>query len=212
MHVPAPVSVAVVVPVRRFEDAKSRLADALTPTERQHLSRNCAERVLDAALGFHRVVVSDDRAVAEWAESLGVEVVMVSSVGLNAALDEALPVIIRRCAPDHIVVCHADLPAPEGLRAVVEQAVSSGVPTVITDKLHDGTNVLIAPTAQLEIAGFHYGPGSAERHREHFERVGTECHVMVHATLSIDLDRPDDLSHPVVIDLIGELIRARSNT
>ena len=198
--------------MRRFEDAKSRLATALTPSERQHLSRNCAERVLDAAHGFHRVVVCDDLSVAEWAESRDVDTVVVSSVGLNAALDEALPEIIRRFEPDHVVVCHADLPAPHGLRAVVEQAVSTGTPTVITDNHHDGTNVLIAPTSHLSAAGFHYGPGSADRHRDRYALIGAECRVLVHDTLSIDLDRPDDLSHPVVVDLIDQLVRARSVT
>ena len=58
-------SVAVLLPVKAFGDAKARLADALTPAERIVLARTMAEVVAKAAQSHPTWVVCDDRDVAQ---------------------------------------------------------------------------------------------------------------------------------------------------
>ena len=60
-------SIAVVIPVKAFHQAKERLSDLLTPTERFVLAKYCADRVVEAARQFETYVVCDDADVAQWA-------------------------------------------------------------------------------------------------------------------------------------------------
>lgn len=195
----------VIVPVRRFEDGKTRLADVLSRDERTRLSRHCAERVLAATDMFTRCVVSDDPGVCSWAVEHGAIAVPVGATGLNAALLEALPGIVERHAPSFVAVCHADLPLADELGEIIGAATTDHRPLIITDRESDGTNVMVARTDLISAAGFHYGVGSASRHHDEFARLGVECRIHRHDTLSIDLDTPDDLFHPAVASFVDRL-------
>ncbi len=72
--VPSPQREAIViVPIRSFDDAKSRLSDVLDPQERTSLVRSMAEQVVRAAHDLPVLIVSDDPEVIQWAESVGAE-------------------------------------------------------------------------------------------------------------------------------------------
>lgn len=195
----------VIVPLRRFADGKSRLAPVLDPEGRRNLSRNCAEGVLTALSGLRAVVVCDDDEVADWAGEFGADVVRVTAQGLNASLTEALPRVVDLADPTHLVVCHGDLPVADGLADVIGESVTSDVVTIVGDTVGDGTNVLIGPTEILGRIGFHYGPGSAERHRSLVEGAGGRCRVISHPNLSLDVDLPSDLERPEIAPLLARL-------
>jgi len=201
-------AVVVIIPVRRFEDGKTRLADVLSPAQRTQLSRLCATEVLRASSRFTRCVVSDDDDVCSWARQFGAVPVPVEVQGLNASLSAALPVIVSGHSADFVAVVHADLPLVDGLDEVISRAVIDDRPLIVTDRHGDGTNVLVARADHIEAVGFHYGPGSADRHVAEFSRIGLECAVIIHDTLSIDLDTAADLDHPLVqpvIELISRI-------
>lgn len=184
---------AVLVPVKRFADAKRRLDGVLTSAARAALARSMAARVLQASAPLPVAVVCDDAEVADWARARGALVIWEPGRGLNGAVEEG----VRRLAAmgvRRVVVAHADLPLASGLADLDRCA---GV-TLVPDRRGDGTNVIELPAD----SGFRfsYGPGSFERHRTECERLRLACRVMTAPWLSYDVDMPDDLAPPTTLD------------
>jgi 2-phospho-L-lactate guanylyltransferase len=176
----------VLVPVKRFAEAKVRLAAALPPDERAALAREMAAAVLLAARPLPVAVVCDDVDVAQWARLRGALVVWEPGRGLNGAVqagvDQLAVAGVRR-----VVVAHADLPRAAGLARI---ASGDGV-VLVPDRRHNGTNVVVVPTD----AGFRfsYGPGSFDRHLDEARRLGLAVEVVDDPLLAFDVDLPDDL-------------------
>ncbi len=188
---PEPRSAAVLVPVKSFDLAKGRLADALSAGERARLARSMAERVVAAASGLPAFVVCSSDEVAEWAAGTGAEVIHFEPPGLNPAVAHAAAELAER-GFDEMIVAHGDLPLAQDLTWL---AGFDGV-TVVADRRGDGTNVLVVPLgAEFE---FHYGPGSARAHRTEARRVGLPHRTIDDPELGWDVDTPDDLNLPEV--------------
>jgi 2-phospho-L-lactate/phosphoenolpyruvate guanylyltransferase len=179
--------VAVLVPVKAFDDAKVRLAPALGPAERAALARAMAERVVAAARQLPVAVVCDDRDVAGWARALGVLVVWEPGRGLNGAV-EAGVARLAGFGVEQVVVAHADLPLADDLTWVAD---FDGV-TLVPDRASDGTNVACVPVD----AGFRfaYGPGSFARHQAEARRLDLALRVVHEPSLGWDVDIPADLT------------------
>lgn len=182
-------SIAVLIPVKSFELAKGRLAEALDPEQRADLARSMAERVVAAARPLPTFVVCGSDDVAGWAESVAAEVIRFDQPGLNPAVTHGTDELARR-GFDHVLVAHGDLPLARRLTHLTD---FDGV-TVVPDRRGDGTNVLGLPLG----AGFefHYGPGSARAHRAEARRVGLPHRTIDDHELGWDVDTPDDLQVP----------------
>lgn len=178
---------AVVIPVKSFTMAKGRLADTLTPAQREELARTCAETVLRAASPLPVYVVCSDDSVAQWATSLGAHAVLCTTPGLDVAV-AAGRTAVTADGFDHVIVAHADLPLAQRL----EHIAVAGSVTMVTDRHHDGTNVLSFPTASAFTTA--YGPGSFDNHIHTAEALGLRYEVIHDESLSLDLDTADDLS------------------
>lgn len=191
-----PMRRRVVVPIRSFSRAKSRLASVLDSDQRRTLARICAERVLVRAGVDRSVVVCDDSEVARWASDLGVDVMRVESSGLNPSLQEAMPRIVATWKPNEVVVVHADLVFPDALGDL--DALLPGVePTrvvIVPDRHRDGTNVLALGSDVLAGWRFAYGPGSFAAHCDQARTLGLVLRIVEHPDLSVDLDTPEDLA------------------
>lgn len=179
-------SVAVLVPVKAFGEAKLRLSPALSGPEREALARRMAERVVGAAAPLPVAVVCDDPGVRTWAESVGARVLWRPGRGLNAAVQDGVAALAAD-GFDRVVVAHADLPLATALAWVAD---GTGV-TLVPDRHDDGTNAACVPAA----AGFRfaYGPGSFARHRAEARRLGLDLRVVRDAALGWDVDVPADL-------------------
>jgi 2-phospho-L-lactate guanylyltransferase len=177
---------AVLVPVKRFSEAKVRLAPALPPDERATLAREMAAAVLRAARPLPVAVVCDDVDVAQWARTRGALVVWEPGRGLNGAVQSGVDQLAR-AGVRRVVVAHADLPRAAGLA----RFAGGGGVVLVPDRRHDGTNVAVVPGD----AGFRfsYGPGSFDRHREEAQRLGLAVDVVEDPLLAFDVDVPDDL-------------------
>lgn len=179
--------VAVVIPVKSFTVAKGRLSDTLSPAERETLARECAATVVRAAAPHPAYVVCSDNIVATWATELGARVVACETPGLDNAVaagrDRA-----RLDGFDHLIVAHADLPLAHNLSHV---AVAGSV-TIVTDRHHDGTNVLSFPIESAFVTA--YGPGSCANHQQLAASAGLECSLIHDDELALDLDTADDLT------------------
>jgi 2-phospho-L-lactate guanylyltransferase len=179
------VLTGVLVPIRSFDDAKSRLDEILVPAQRTELMMSLARRVVHAARGLPVWVVSDDPSVSHWATRHGAVPLEVDRDGLDASVAAGVDWIGRR-GFDRAIVAHADLALVDDLTPVDAPGFS-----IAPDRHRDGSNVLCVPTS----SGFRfaYGPGSFDRHVAEAERLGLPVRVVDDPTLAVDIDQPDDL-------------------
>jgi 2-phospho-L-lactate guanylyltransferase len=185
----APRTTAVLIPVKSFELAKGRLAEALDPDQRADLARTMAEGVVAAADPLPSFVVCGSDEVAAWATAVGAEVLRFDRAGLNPAVAHGADELARR-GFDHVIVAHGDLPLARRLDHLAD---FDGV-TVVPDRRGDGTNVLALPLGTP--FEFHYGPGSAKAHRSEARRVGLTHRTIDDRELAWDVDTPEDLEIP----------------
>ena len=178
-------SIAVIVPIKDFRQAKHRLSDRLDAEARESLARKMAERVLSAAKNFTIHVACNDDEVAKWAASLGVEVIWVEQEGLNPAVSHAA----QQVAGDfpHMTIVHADLPQAKSLDGIARANAVSIVP----DRHKQGTNVLSLPTGTS--FEFQYGANSLYLHMNEAVRQDLDLRVLQIAHLQWDIDTPEDL-------------------
>ena len=200
----------VLVPLRSFADAKSRLSSVLNADQRQRLAEKSAERVILSAGMSRTLVVCDDQNVANWAHRIGVKTLQVSAVGLNASLQEAVPALLDQMKPREVVIVHGDLAFPEALEAL-DELVSPDVDVekrifIIPDRHGDGTNVLGIGSAYLEGWRFSYGPGSFQAHQEQAYSHAASLNIIRHSDLGVDIDTPDDLEDGRVRSVVKSLL------
>jgi 2-phospho-L-lactate guanylyltransferase len=185
---------AVVIPVRTFESAKSRLGAVLDAEERRDLVDRLLRRTVAAVLATpgvtEVVVVSPDPEVLAIAEAAGARPLAQGSRGLNPALQEARAVI----AADRILVLPADLPTVTAgdLAQVLAAGDTAGNPSVVLapDRHGRGTNaLLLTPPDVIDPA---FGVDSRAAHAW-LASSADAAYVEMPGILGLDLDTADDL-------------------
>lgn len=179
----------MLMPVKAFSLAKTRLADALDASERAALARRMASAVLAAAAGLPVTVVCDDEEVARWASANGAAVVWAPGLGLNGAVTAGVDALAR-AEMRRVVVALADLPRARDLGAFAAVSDESAV-VVVPDRHEVGTNVLSVPTGRG--FRFSFGRGSLRRHMAEAERLGLSMTILRPPDLTWDVDVPADL-------------------
>jgi len=176
----------IVIPVKDFGAAKSRLDDTLSPVDRDLFARHCASRVVQAARGHPAVVVTDSGDVVDWARSLGVDALRQHRPGLNGAAEDGRDEARRRGLA-RLAIVHADLPRARSLGEVISRP--SDV-VIVTDHHGTGTNVLVVP-ADAPFT-FAFGPDSRALHVAEALRLGLTVDALKHDELSHDVDDAAD--------------------
>lgn len=171
-----------VVPLKRADERKTRLAGILSPAERTDLSERLARRVIDC-LSAHPDVAQvfalspDPVAWAQWVQDRG--------RGLNAELAALRETWIAA----NVLVIHADLPllGPDDISALIA-AAQGGRIALAPDRHGQGTNAAALPAGSR--LAFSFGPGSFAAH------IGQAAgHAPVHRPgLALDIDDPADLA------------------
>ncbi len=188
----------VIIPVKPLNRAKSRLAQVLSPQQRQELAETMFRHVLQVVNKVPQImgtlVVSRDGRALSIAREYGARTVQESGAPeLNSALMRATQVVARWHA-NTVIVLPADLPmiSEVDLSDMVEVGRGSLTTVVIaTDENEDGTNaMLIRPPGLIPYA---YGAGSFQRHVELARRAGASVHVYQSSRLALDIDVPQDL-------------------
>ncbi len=194
---PTGVLAGVVLPIRSFTNAKTRLAAALDAPTRIDLVRTMAQRVLDAAPPHPVVVVSNAPEVLTWAADRRLPAVADEHGSLDGAASAGRAFLAGQ-GHTRIVIAHADLPRALSLSPVVT-GMGESVVAIVPCHRGDGTNVLSVPAAAD--FRFAYGPGSYERHVAEARRLSLEVRIVREPDLMFDIDEPGDLDLLDSLDL-----------
>lgn len=188
----------VVIPVRDFADAKSRLEPLLEPSRREGLARWLCERTLmffrDRMPEQDVLVVTACETIAQLASSYGAAVLREPyASGMSAAAQLAAE---WSCAHgyDSQLLIPADIAQLDEveLRTLINHP--RPVPSVLISPAHDrGTNALL--TTPPNVLPFHFGPYSSDQHRNAAQQRGITCSLVHLPKLRFDIDTPDDLAH-----------------
>jgi 2-phospho-L-lactate guanylyltransferase len=185
---------AGLLPVKRTQHAKQRLAPGFSEQERTEIAR----ALLSDALGLCRSaslvrwwVVSADDDVARQARDLGLGVIEDRVDDLNGALAHAIGVA-RAAGADSVTVLPADIPLArvEDVQDLLDTGATSDV-VVVPARRGGGTNALhLAPP---EILSPRFGPGSLSAHVEAAGRSGLRCSILELPRVALDIDTLEDV-------------------
>ncbi|MEH3052725.1 MAG: 2-phospho-L-lactate guanylyltransferase [Patulibacter minatonensis] len=187
--------VLAIVPVKRLDVAKSRLAEALGAPDRRALMLAMLADVLmnlRRSEGIARVVVvTDDREVRHRAIAEGAEVVPDHDSGSHSAA--ALRGIAAAAAPDdRVFLAPGDCPL---LRVEeLDELLTTPQPSVVVipDRHGLGTNALLLDPPDAIDPSF--GEDSRARHLELARAAGVDAVASVVPSLALDIDTADDLA------------------
>ena len=185
-----------VVPVKRFSDAKTRLAGVLSPAERESLAQVMLNDVLraicDASLVSGFAVVSHEIRARYMIERLGGLYVEESGIGLSDAIRQA-----GKWLHEHgqrgLLMIPGDVPLVKGrdIDQLIAGHQGSPAVSIIADREYDGTNGLaVTPPDAID---FKFGRGSFQKHISQCEELKIEPRIIRSAGFELDIDHPMDL-------------------
>ena len=196
MTPPASKAVWAVVPVKRFDRAKSRLASILAPGARRDLSVAMLADVLDALRGTTAlkgvVVVTADAEAAAMARARGFEAIGdPEEAGVNAAVSTGLAYVQSRRGA--ALVTPADIPFVTTVELGEAIDALDTTTVVIAPAARDGgTNLLALAPADLIAPSL--GRDSAAHHAANARARGVEPAFLTLAGATRDIDTPEDLA------------------
>jgi 2-phospho-L-lactate/phosphoenolpyruvate guanylyltransferase len=190
------VQATAIVPVKRFHEAKQRLAPGVDEEGRAALAAAMLEDVLEAIAAARTIertiVVSGDPVAQEIAASASAEVVPDPSD--EGHVEAALAGIARAEAEgaECVVLLPGDCPLLDPRE--LDRALT-GVPeryvAIVPDRHGEGTNALVlTPPSAIRPA---FGEGSRARHVAAAREAGIPFAVEELSSLALDLDTPADL-------------------
>ncbi|MEM7254643.1 MAG: 2-phospho-L-lactate guanylyltransferase [Pseudomonadota bacterium] len=199
----------VIIPVKPFSEAKSRLAGVLGPDERIALSQKLFRQTLAAALASRAgvtLVISRSASVRAMASDAGAKAVPESGHprprgDLNAALEEGRD-HARRAGAHALITLSADLPwvSREDIDALLPETATmqgtSDAPTgrivLAPDRHRSGTNATYQ--SPVDALPFCFGPDSLAKHRQLARAAFGEPPALIERLgLQFDVDTETDL-------------------
>lgn len=187
-----------IVPVKRFGQAKQRLADALPARSRVALMQAMVTDVLialrRATLVDGVIVVTGEPIAEQIAINYNAEVLAdARDLGHNEAAALGVQLALTRGA-ERVVLVPADCPAidPAEIDGMLTNVADDGREvTIVPDRHGTGTNALILTPPDVMAASF--GEGSRDRHAAAAEAAGAAVYLAEPATLMLDVDTGGDL-------------------
>ena len=185
------------LPLKRFQQAKRRLKDSLTLTQREAFFHAMVEDVLTALAGSERLagvlVISADERTHALASEYGAEWLRERGpCDLNGAITQGAQ-YLADAGREGVMVVPGDVPLITS--AEVDNIVSLHGPspavTIVPASGDDGTNaLLVSPPRLIEFA---YGKGSREAHLAAARAAGVTPQRIASPGFAVDIDRPDEL-------------------
>lgn len=191
----------IIVPIKRFSDAKTRLAGLFTGAEREALAQLLAATVLEQLAqvrNIRRVIVlSSEPSIGRLIAGRGFDLLGDDPrfLGLNPAIARAVEHAVSSGAGD-IGVVFSDLPlfTAETFGSVVDEHLGGGPRkvTLAPDRFGVGTNVRLCRPGDL--LSPLYGRNSASEYWRAATACGAELRIATSTPLSHDVDQPDDIA------------------
>jgi 2-phospho-L-lactate/phosphoenolpyruvate guanylyltransferase len=188
-----------VLPIKSFGAAKTRLAGLLGSGSRQAVAQAMFCDTLSSLRhvpGLDAIAVVTADKVAESA-AIGKRVMLLRDdreAGHNAAADIGIRYGLA-AAFERVLLVPGDTPLldPAEVAALLERCEASGLAVAIVPDRHgSGTNgLLISPPDAFAPS---FGPDSLRRHVDQARRGGLTYAVEPLASLTLDIDTPDDLA------------------
>jgi 2-phospho-L-lactate/phosphoenolpyruvate guanylyltransferase len=192
------MNIWAIVPIKPFNKAKSRLAKALHPEQREHIAETMFRRTVSVLTSVKDIrgvlVISRDTKVLAIARDLGAHTVQESGEPeLNAALLRASQVAGLQHA-NGVLILPADLPlvTADDVQQLLYLGRYHHSVVLAPDRNEDGTNAMVVvPPGFIP---FSYGSGSFARHLKLAQDAQATVQVYRSETLSLDIDTPEDLA------------------
>lgn len=186
-----------IVPIKRFENAKTRLSSILDTDDRIRLSLLMLEDTLQILSAVHSlsqlITVSADKRVGEIAVKYGANFLLEEKErGVNSAVALADSYCMKKAADATMVIPH-DLPLLDStdISKACELAENESTCIVICPSLrYDGTNMLLRKPPSI-IATF-YDADSYNMHVKAAIRLGIPVKRLLSKGLMHDIDTPED--------------------
>ncbi len=181
-----------VVPLKRFADAKRRLAGVLDPWARQRLSTAMLGDVLAALTatpGLDRIVLATSEPSAA---AFGCPVIDDGGGDLNVAIARA-DAALESAGAERMLVIAADVPRVTAAEIARVLAAGKAAPVVIGPDLRGrGTNaLLLSPPRAMKPC---FGTDSHARHAAAARNLGLASMELRLPSLGFDVDEPEDLA------------------
>ena len=193
----------VVVPVKRFSNAKTRLAPLLSAAERESLAQAMLNDVLRAVgqsrLASGVVVVSHEVRARYAVERAGGLYIEETASGLSAAIAQAGQWLDMH-GQHGMLMIPGDVPLVAAREIDMLIAAHRGAPavTLVPDRERDGTNALAV--SPVDAIPFRFGPGSFPSHCDAGLAAGIEADVQLLPSFALDIDHPLDLQTLLTYD------------
>lgn len=187
-----------VVPIKSFENTKSRLQHLLSAGERTMLSKLMLQDVLEGLLAAKHIsavsVVTPTREVAEFAAEIGAN--SVSDDGtkdLSGAAEAAAKALVEQGEPAMLLI-PADVPLvrAEDIDQAIENHPTAPSLTLVEASEDGGTNLLIG--SPPDVIPFRFGKNSFALHQKEAKTAGIALRNPKISNLALDIDRPEDLA------------------
>jgi 2-phospho-L-lactate/phosphoenolpyruvate guanylyltransferase len=185
----------LVLLMKDFELAKTRLSSVLDPVARRVIATDFALAALDA-VGPDALVVAGSESAAEVARSMGNEVVVEERAGgQNPAARLGIESAVARGA-DAVLLLSCDLPLIDAGVVARLLAWADGLPRPVVVAVpaigRGGTNALyLAPPGAIEL---HFGDDSLAKFESDARGRGLRFEIYDSPELALDVDEPSDLA------------------
>ena len=192
------MSVVVVLPVKRFHDAKVRLTEhGLRPGERRALATGMLTDIL-VALRQARfiddvIVVTGEPGAEVLARGYGAQAIPDDPAdGHSEAAQLGIDWAIEQGA-FHALLLAGDTPAmdPADIDGLLDPLPEGPEVVIVPDRHGTGTNALLLTPPDVIRPSF--GDGSRERHEQLARAAGASVRIVETVSLGLDVDTGDDL-------------------
>jgi 2-phospho-L-lactate/phosphoenolpyruvate guanylyltransferase len=195
--------IALLIPVKDFHKAKSRLSALLSDPQRAELARAMFEDVAEsvnkspavvAGTEVTVVLLSSCRQAIEHATAIGWEILHEESqTSESASVDQASALLDRR-GYRGVLRLPADIPlvSADDVEELLKMSVHGSQNLIVPSHEGTGTNALLRCPPALFPSRF--GPNSLALHLEEARNAGASIHIAHFPRIALDVDAPADLA------------------